>query len=64
MAETMQQQKPSTQYFEDRAARELELAQIADDPRAVAVHYELACRYLDLANPGQEASKSIEMTQH
>jgi len=38
-------------YFERRAEEELALAQNAADPKAVAAHYELACRYLDLVHP-------------
>ena len=34
-------------YFEQRAAAELELAQRSSDSRAVQAHYELATLYLD-----------------
>lgn len=36
-------------YFCERAKQELELAQKSDHPAAVAVHYELAERYLERA---------------
>jgi hypothetical protein len=35
-------------YFQMRAEAELELAQIATDPRAVQVHYDLSAAYLEL----------------
>jgi hypothetical protein len=34
-------------YFEQRAEREIALAQSADHSRVVQVHYELASAYLD-----------------
>lgn len=37
--------------LEDKAERELELAQKATDESVVAAHYELACHYLDLLHP-------------
>jgi hypothetical protein len=38
-------------YYERRAEEEIERAQSASDAEAVAAHYELACRYLDLVHP-------------
>ena len=35
------------QYYERRAEAEIELAQQAEDSRAVQAHYELATAYLD-----------------
>lgn len=36
------------QYYERRAEAEIEMAQQADDSRAVKAHYELAAAYLDM----------------
>lgn len=36
------------QYYERRAEAEIQLAQQAEDSRAVRAHYELASAYLDL----------------
>ena len=38
-------------YLEGRAEQELELAQRAVDPRVVAAHYDMACRYLERLYP-------------
>jgi hypothetical protein len=43
-------------YFEKRAEQEIELAQRANDHRAVQAHYQLASAYLDKIHPEEATS--------
>ncbi|HEY0445686.1 MAG TPA: hypothetical protein VGD19_04460 [Allosphingosinicella sp.] len=46
-------------YYQQRAEQEIELAQRADDQRAVQAHYQLASAYLDRIYPeDQEPPRS------
>ena len=44
-------------YYEQRAETEIELAQRAEDARAVQAHYELASAYLDRIHSGHPPSR-------
>lgn len=46
-----------TDYLEQRAEAEIELAQHATDPRVVQAHYTLANAYLDRIHP-EDAEKA------
>jgi hypothetical protein len=43
-------------YFQSRAEQEIELAQRAENSRAVQAHYELASAYLDRIHGGTSES--------
>lgn len=46
-----------TDYLEQRAETEIELARHATDPRVVQAHYTLANFYLDRIHPEEEAER-------
>lgn len=55
---------PATEYFAIRALAERRLAQDAKDPRAMAIHEELAARYEALASdPSLDLSVLEQMTR-
>lgn len=55
---------PATEYFAIRALAEHRLAQEARDPRAIAIHEELAARYEALASdPSLDLSGLDQMTR-
>ena len=55
---------PATEYFAIRALAERRLAEEAGDPRAVAIHDELAARYEALASdPSLDLSGLEQMTR-
>ena len=54
----MKPDETDERYFYERAAEELRLAQQSDNPAAVAVHYELAERYLDRIHANDDEAKA------
>lgn len=53
----MKPDETDERYFYERAAQELKLAQESNNPAAVAVHYELAERYLDRIHANDDEAK-------
>ncbi|MDQ8755947.1 hypothetical protein RCO27_06865 [Sphingosinicella sp. LHD-64] len=49
-----------SEYLEQRAETEIELAQHATDPRVVQAHYDLATAYLDRIHGDEEADPAPE----
>jgi hypothetical protein len=58
ISEVEMERSGDIQYYEERAEREIELAQAAKHENAVRAHYELAALYLDLVH-GPDAGVSV-----
>ena len=53
----MKPNETDDRYFYERATQELKLAQESNNPAAVAVHYELAERYLNRIDADDDETK-------